>query len=86
MYFVSFRLEEKAPVKGFSQGLCIISLNTETTAFFRAVQAKGPKYDKPLRCHGSFRKYNICCSLFRFDQKMEDGAIMPDIIGWKVRR
>jgi hypothetical protein len=24
--------------------------------------------------------------LFQFDQKMKDGAIMPDIIGWKVRR
>ena len=72
--------KKKIRADGFSQFLRIVALDRQAAAFFRSVVGKRGNDKMPVRFQRAAQIFQIKPTVFSFNQKMKNGAVVPQIV------
>lgn len=84
MKLITHVSEVEAGSKLCGQRLCVVPLHRQSAAQRRPVQSKGSHNQDAARRYRPLGLSYVSGALSRIDQKMEDGAVMPDVHFGKV--
>ena len=66
------------------QRLSVVADHIETTAFSGAFRSESADDYMTSALHCSSDLLDVCAAIARVDKKVEDSAIMPDIVGTRL--